>query len=91
MQEFIAPIRAAIAGLSPTFRGSIAIAVVLMRWVDIYWLIAPAFFPGVRIGFLDILFFVLIGGIWFYAFLSQLMKRALLPLRDPNFIVENAA
>lgn len=74
-----------------TFLASIALAVVLMRWVDIYWLIAPAFFRNVRIHWLDIVFLFVVGGIWLYAFLAQLMNRALLPLRDPNFIVERAA
>jgi len=32
-----------------------------------------------------------IGTVWFYTFFNQLAKRALLPLRDPNFIVERAA
>jgi hypothetical protein len=74
-----------------TFIASIAIAIVAMRWVDIYWLIAPAFFPTVRIHWMDILLLALLGGIWFYVFLGQLMNRAPLPLRDPNFVVEGAA
>jgi hypothetical protein len=74
-----------------TFIASIAIAIVAMRWVDIYWLIAPAFFPSVRIHWLDVLLLAVLGGIWFYVFLGQLMNRALLPLRDPNFVVERAA
>jgi hypothetical protein len=69
----------------------IAAAVLVMRWTDIYWLIAPSFLPSLRIHLLDLGFFVLIGGIWFYVFLVQLNKRALLPLRDPNFIVGRAA
>jgi hypothetical protein len=73
------------------FLGGIAIAILLMRWVDIYWLIAPAFYSAVRIHFMDVVLFVVIGGIWLNVFLHQLNKRALLPLRDPNFVVEKAA
>jgi hypothetical protein len=62
-----------------------------MRWVDTYWLIAPAFFPEFRIHWMDIVLLVVIGVIWFYAFAVQLTKRALLPLHDPNFVVERAA
>src|SRR5207302_3105523 len=76
---------------SKTFLAAIAIAVVGMRWVDTYWLIAPAFFPNVRIHWMDILLLIVIGGIWSYAFFSQLMQRALLPLHDPNFVVERVA
>jgi hypothetical protein len=35
--------------------------------------------------------FLIIGGIWLNVFLHQLNKRALLPLRDPNFVLEKAA
>ena len=73
------------------FLGAIAIAIVLMRWVDTYWLIAPSFLPNVRIHWLDIVLWMAIGGVWLYAFLAQLMKRALLPLHDPNFVLEGTA
>ncbi len=73
------------------FIAGIAIAILAMRWVDIYWLVAPAFFPRVRIHWMDILMSAVIGTVWFYTFFNQLAKRALLPLRDPNFIVERAA
>jgi len=69
----------------------IAIAVLVMRWLDMYWLIAPSFFPRVRIHIFDVLLFALLGGIWFYVFWGQLMKRPLLPLRDPNFVLERVA
>jgi hypothetical protein len=73
------------------FLGAIAVAVLLMRWVDLYWLIAPSFFQNVQVHFLDVVLFALIGAIWIYVFLAELMKRSLLPLRDPNFIVERVA
>src|SRR5205809_3849881 len=37
-----------------TFLGAIAMAVLLMRWVDLYWLIAPSFLPRVRIHLFDV-------------------------------------
>jgi len=73
------------------FLGRIAIAVLVMRWVDVYWLIAPSFVSNVRIYVLDVLLFAFTGGIWFYVFWGQLMKRPVLPLRDPNFVVERVA
>jgi hypothetical protein len=73
------------------FLGRIAIAVLVMRWVDVYWLIAPSFISDLRIHVLDVLLFALIGGVWFYVFWTQLTKRPILPLRDPNFVVERAA
>jgi hypothetical protein len=74
-----------------TFLGRIAIAVLVMRWVDVYWLIAPAFVSGVRIHVFDVLLFAVIGGVWFYVFWGQLMRLPILPLRDSNFVVERAA
>jgi hypothetical protein len=76
---------------SKTFLATIALAVLLMRWVDIYWLVAPSFLPSLRIHFFDFLFFAVIGGIWLYVFRGELTKRALLPLHDPNFVVEKVA
>jgi len=73
------------------FLGKIAIAVLVMRWVDVYWLIAPSFAPAVGIHVLDVLLFGIIGVIWFYVFWGQLMKMPLVPLRDPYFVVEKAA
>ena len=70
---------------------SVAVAILLMRWVDIYWLIAPAFVTAVRIHVFDVLLFAVIGGIWLYVFRNQLLKRPLLPLRDPNFVLEKTA
>jgi hypothetical protein len=72
-----------------TLLAAIAGAVLLMRWVDLYWLIAPAFDRDVRIHWMDIVLLVVIGGIWLYVFMEQLMKRALVA-RDPNFIAERA-
>jgi hypothetical protein len=74
-----------------TFIAVIALAVLLMRWVDIYWLVAPSFQTGIRIHVFDVVLFALIGGIWLYFFWGELKKRALLPLRDPNFVVERVA
>jgi hypothetical protein len=76
---------------SKTFLATIALAVLLMRWLDIYWLVAPSFLPSLRIHFFDVVLFALIGGIWLYVFLGELTKRALLPLHDPNFVVEKVA
>ncbi len=55
----------------------------LMRFVDIYWIIMPAFRPKeVGLHFLDIAMQVAFGGIWIYFFTVQLKKCPLLPLND---------
>ena len=70
---------------------AIAVAILTMRWVDMHWLVAPAFRPTAGIHFFDVVLFVLMGAIWVYLFSGQLNKRSLLPLRDPDFVVGRAA
>jgi hypothetical protein len=72
-----------------TFLGAIAGGVLVMRWVDLYWLIAPSFLRDVRIHWMDAALLLLIGGVWIYVFTDQLMKRELVA-RDPNFMAERA-
>ncbi len=76
-------ILAAVAGL-----------VVLMRFVDVYWLVRPVFTQtsasatSARFGihWLDLAAAVGIGGIWLAVFLWQLEERPLLPVNDPEFV-----
>jgi len=63
---------------------SIAALLLVMRWVDLFWLAAPAFSPyRVRIHWLDLALPVALGGLWVAAFVTELGKRSLLPLHDP--------
>jgi hypothetical protein len=61
-------------------------ALILITFVDVYWMVAPAFEKaGPRFYLLDFLLPVGIGGIWVAAFVAQLKSRPLLPLHDPRF------
>jgi len=63
----------------------IALFVLLMRFVDIYWLVAPDFSHGkFTLSWMDITAPVALGGIWLAYFLMQLEKRPLLPLGDAH-------
>jgi hypothetical protein len=63
----------------------IAAFVLLMRYLDIYWLVAPDFRKGAfGLSWMDLTAPVGLGGIWLAYFLAQLAKRPLLPLRDPH-------
>jgi hypothetical protein len=63
----------------------IASVVLLMRAVDTFWTVTPAFFrEGISIHVLDLLTVVGIGGIWIAAFAGALRSVPLLPLHDPN-------
>ena len=70
---------------SMTMLSWIAIGVMAMTFVDLYWLIAPAFSEfGVRFHWSLIVAAAGIGGIWLSIFAGELNKRAPIPLQDPN-------
>jgi len=70
---------------NPRALAIVAGAVIVMRVVDMYWLVVPAFHPGnLYIHWMDFLALIGLGGIWFAAFIWQLKKRPLLPLHDPT-------
>jgi hypothetical protein len=55
------------------------------RVVDIYWIVLPTFRNhGFWMYWTDWAAFFGVGGIWVFAFIRQLRKRPLLPLRDPR-------
>ena len=62
----------------------VAAAVLCMRFVDIFWLIVPAFHPtGVWVHWMDVVAPIGLGGLWLATFVWQLKGRPLLPLYDP--------
>lgn len=62
----------------------IATLVLLMRAVDLLWMIAPAFEHHTSI-WMDALALIGFGGVWIALFTSQLGKRSLIPINDPQF------
>jgi hypothetical protein len=64
----------------------VAIGVLAIRVVDLFWLIAPEFHrDGLSVSWLDVLLPVALGCIWFGCFIRQLRGRAILPVNDPQF------
>ncbi len=63
---------------------AVAMTIVVMRLVDLFWLVAPAFHPsGVRVHWMDLVAPIGVGGIWMGVFARQLKGRPLLPPHDP--------
>lgn len=62
---------------------ALAGAMILIRIVDIHWLIKPSFPAAFH--WMDLLIPIGIGGIWLAVFLWQLSARPLLPLHDARF------
>jgi hypothetical protein len=63
---------------------SVAGFLLVMRLVDLYWLVAPAFHPKqVVVHPLDLLAPITIGAIWVWLVAGELKKKPLLPAREP--------
>jgi hypothetical protein len=64
---------------------ALAGAVLFMRLVDMVWNVDPAFNTArIRVHWMDGVASLGVGGIWMTAFVSQLKRRPLVPLHDPE-------
>jgi hypothetical protein len=69
-----------------TMLARLAVGILAMRLVDLFWLIAPEFHQrGVHVSWLDILLPASLAAIWLGAVIWQLRGRAILPVHDPEF------
>jgi len=68
----------------------IAIFIICIRVVDVFWLIEPNFtsveHPAFTMSWLDIVAPIGFGGLWLALFFNNLQKRPLLPLGEPNLL-----
>jgi hypothetical protein len=63
----------------------VALLVLVMRLVDMYWMVLPAFGGGnVRLTWMDVALPFGMGGVWFAYFLWQLQRMPILPVHDPR-------
>lgn len=64
----------------------VAIFILIMHWVDMYWHIAPNFHgEAVHFNILDLVVPVGLFGLWLFFVLKRLKSRPLIPQRDPRF------
>ena len=62
----------------------VAITILVMRYVDLFWLTGPEFHEGhFAVSWMDLLMPIGIGGLWLWFFFGQLKARPLLPVQDP--------
>ena len=67
------------------FLATIAVFILCMRLVDLYWLITPSFRKeSFGISFLDFTIPIGLIGLWLAYFLTQLEKRPLMPANAPH-------
>jgi hypothetical protein len=77
---------------NPRTLGAVAIGVMIMRLVDLFWLIAPEFHTdkqGFLIHWLDLLLPIGLGSLCLSLFLNELKKRPFTVLYDPNLPEKN--
>jgi hypothetical protein len=65
--------------------GMLALLILIMRVVDVIWLIEPTFNrEHFYLSWMDIVAPIAIGGVWIATFAWQLQKRSLVPINDPQ-------
>ncbi|HLJ15093.1 MAG TPA: hypothetical protein VKV15_11390 [Bryobacteraceae bacterium] len=71
----------------PALLAKVCLLFLVVRAVDVYWIVAPGFFPsGIHLNWMDFATLFGLGGIWIAAFMAQLKNKPLLPFRDPRLI-----
>jgi hypothetical protein len=70
----------------PTRLAAVAIGLLVMRFMDVFWWIEPAYDHELGYAFwlLDVSAVVALGGVWVWWFLRELGKHSLIPLYDPE-------
>ncbi len=69
---------------NPSLLPKVALWLIFMRFVDIYWLTRPEFTPSAIPSLWDVAAALGLVGLWFFVFAWQLQKMPLLPLGDPK-------
>ena len=70
----------------PDLLVKVAIGILIVRLIDLFWLIAPEFHQnGIFVSWLDVVLPLTLGSIWLACFIRQLRGRPLLPVHDPEF------
>jgi hypothetical protein len=71
---------------TPDLLVKVAIGVLIVRLVDLFWLVAPEFHrDGIKVSWLDVVLPIALFAIWLGVFVWQLRGRPILPVHDPQF------
>jgi hypothetical protein len=63
----------------------LAVGIICVRFVDLFWMIAPAFNPDVlSVHWLDLSTLAGVGGVWLSVFIWQLKGHSLVAIHDPS-------
>lgn len=62
----------------------VAVLLIFMRWVDLFWMVEPAFHPRFFLHPLNVLLPLGMGGLWLAAFAWHFKSAPLFPVNDPR-------
>jgi hypothetical protein len=62
----------------------VAAYIIGMRFLDLFWWVAPTFRDHLSVSLADLGTPLLIGGIWLWLWAGQIKDRYLVPLHDPR-------
>jgi hypothetical protein len=71
----------------------VAVLILVMRLIDLLWMLQPAFSrERFQVNWMDVAAPIAFGGLWLAMFATQLSKRALIPINDPQYesVIEQA-
>jgi len=64
----------------------VAVLILIMRYVDLLWVVAPNFsHEAFHVSWMDLVSPVGFGGVWLATFFWQLRQRPVMPINDPQF------
>jgi hypothetical protein len=69
---------------NPRLLPAVAIWLIFMRLVDLYWYTRPQFTPSALPTIWDLAAALALGGLWFFFFAGQLKQLPVLPVGDPK-------
>lgn len=63
----------------------VALLIIAMRMIGVFWETVPEFFPDhIHVSWMDFTAPIGLGGVWVALFLTNLLKRPLIPRNNPN-------
>jgi hypothetical protein len=61
----------------------ISVWILIMHWIDLYWMVFPTHSPGtIQFSWMDLTLFIGVGGVFFWFFWRQFVKNPLVPVND---------
>jgi hypothetical protein len=64
---------------------AVALLIIVMRMAGVFWETMPEFFPyHIHVSWMDFTAPIGLGGVWLAFFLTNLLKRPLIPRNNPN-------